>query len=81
MAKRLISGLFLLLLSGIAIAIEELKYRVIELLGILELGVYNPKIIAVVEVSGTLKQASSKGFISSATIPRAVSVAAIKKSA
>ena len=62
MAKRLILGLLLLLLSGITIAIEELKYRVIEVLGILGLGVYNPKILAGVEVSGTLKQASSKGF-------------------
>jgi len=43
MAKRLILGLLLLLLSGVAIAIEELKYRVIEQSGALELRVYNLK--------------------------------------
>ncbi len=66
MTKRLILGLFLLLLSGLftgtAMAIEEPKYRVIEQSGAFELRVYDPKIIAEVEVSGTQKEASRAGF-------------------
>lgn len=66
MAKQRVIGFFLLLFtglfSGLAMAIEEPKYRVIEQSGDFELRVYDPKIIAEVEVPGTLKQASSKGF-------------------
>ena len=66
MAKQLVIGFFLLLFtglfSGLAMAIEEPKYRVIEQSGDFKLRVYDPKIIAEVEVPGTLKQASSKGF-------------------
>jgi len=43
-------------------AIEEPKYRIIENTGAFELRVYDPKIIAEVEVQGTLKEASSAGF-------------------
>ena len=66
MTKRLTLGLFLLLLSGLftgtAMAIEEPKYRVIEQSGAFELRVYDPKIIAEVEVTGTQKEASRAGF-------------------
>lgn len=43
-------------------AIEQPNYRVIENSGAFELRVYDPMIIAQVEVSGSLKQASGKGF-------------------
>lgn len=43
-------------------AIEEPTYRVIETTEPFELRVYDPKIIAEVEVAGTLKQASNAGF-------------------
>lgn len=62
MIKRLFLGLFFLLFASSSMAIEKPKYRVIENAGAFELRVYDPKIIAEVEVSGTLKQASSKGF-------------------
>ena len=62
MIKRLILGLFFLLFTGSSMAIEEPKYRIIENTGAFELRVYDPKIIAEVEVQGTLKEASSAGF-------------------
>lgn len=62
MTKRLILGLFFLLFTGSSMAIEEPKYRVIENAGAFELRVYDPKIIAEVEVPGTQKEASSAGF-------------------
>ena len=62
MMIRLIFGLFFLLFAGSSMAIEEPKYRVIENSGAFELRVYDPKIIAEVEVSGTQREASSKGF-------------------
>lgn len=66
MRKHLIVGLLLLIFTGLfissAIAIEEPTYRVIEQADAFELRVYDPKIIAEVEVTGTLKQASNKGF-------------------
>lgn len=62
MIKRLIIGLFFLLMAANSMAIEEPKYRVIETSGTFELRVYDPKIIAEVEVSGNLKKASNKGF-------------------
>lgn len=62
MSERLILGLCFLLFSGPTMAIEEPNYRVIETTGTFELRVYDPKIIAEVEVPGTLKQASSTGF-------------------
>ncbi len=43
-------------------AIEEPKYSVIEKSGDFELREYEPKIIAEVEVSGTMKKASNAGF-------------------
>lgn len=66
MTKRLILSLVFLIVTGLftgsAMAIEEPKYRVIEQSGVFELRVYDPKIIAEVEVSGNLKKASNKGF-------------------
>jgi len=62
MIKRLIIGFCFLLMAGNSMAIEEPKYRVIETSGAFELRVYDPKIIAEVEVSGNLKKASNKGF-------------------
>lgn len=62
MLKRLLIGLCLFLITGTAVAIEEPKYRVIETSGEFELRVYDPKIIAEVEVTGSLKKASNKGF-------------------
>ena len=62
MIIRLIFGLFFLLFAGSSMAIEEPKYRVIENSGAFELRVYDPKIIAEVEVSSTQKEASNKGF-------------------
>lgn len=56
------TGLCFLLIAGNSMAIEEPKYRVIETIGNIELRVYDPKIIAEVEVSGDLKKASNKGF-------------------
>ena len=70
MVKLQFSRIFLLLFTGLlsilftvtAMAIEEAKYRVVEQAGEFEMRVYDPKIIAEVEVSGTLKEASSAGF-------------------
>jgi len=50
------------LFTGTAMAIEEPKYTVIEKSAQFELRRYEPKIIAEVEVSGDMKQASSQGF-------------------
>jgi len=50
------------LFTGTAMAIEEPKYTVIEKSDQFELRRYEPKIIAEVEVSGDMKQASSQGF-------------------
>lgn len=62
LSPSLLSILFLSVLSTSAAAIEEPIYRVIETSGNFELRVYDPKIIAEVEVTGSLKEASSKGF-------------------
>ena len=62
MLKRLIIGLCFFFVAGTAMAIEEPKYRIIETSGDFELRVYDPKIIAEVEVTGDLKKASNKGF-------------------
>ena len=62
MIKRVLIGLCFLLMAGNSMAIEEPKYRVIETSGNFELRVYDPKIIAEVEVTGNLKKASNKGF-------------------
>jgi len=62
MIKRIFFGILLLLMAGNSMAIEEPKYRVIEQAGGFELRVYDPKIIAEVEVSGNIKKASNKGF-------------------
>lgn len=56
-------GLLALLLTGTAMAaIEEPTYAVIEKSGAFELRAYQPKIIAEVLVSGSMKQASNAGF-------------------
>jgi effector-binding domain-containing protein len=47
---------------GTAMAIEEPKYTVIEQSKPFELRSYEPKIIAEVEVSGDMKEASNRGF-------------------
>jgi hypothetical protein len=54
----LIFGLF----AGMTIAIEEPKYTVIKKSDDIELRSYEPKIIAEVQIEGTMKQASTKGF-------------------
>ena len=51
-----------LLLSKSAMAIEEPKYTLIEKSASFELRSYEPKIIAEVEVSGSMDEASSRGF-------------------
>ncbi len=52
----------LFLFSGQSIAIEEPQYTVTEKSGKLELRSYEPKIIAEVEVDGSMDSASSRGF-------------------
>ena len=54
--------LILSFFSGAAMAIEEPKYELMEKSGPLELRHYLPLIVAEVEVSGNLNEASSKGF-------------------
>lgn len=59
----LLLGLITLFYTGASMAaIEEPTYSVIEKSGPYELRAYEPKIIAEVEVSGTMKQASNRGF-------------------
>lgn len=56
-------GIITLFYTGATMAaIEEPTYAVIEKSGPYELRAYEPKIIAEVEVSGTMKQASNRGF-------------------
>lgn len=59
---QLLIVLCLLLFTGVSMAIEEPKYKVIKSAGAFELRVYDPKIIAEIEVTGSLKKASNKGF-------------------
>jgi len=59
----LLLGLITLFSTGATMAaIEEPTYSVIETSGPYELRAYESKIIAEVEVSGTMKQASNRGF-------------------
>jgi len=51
-----------ILTSGAVMAIEEPKYKVIEESEPFELRAYQPKIIAEVDVSGDMDEASGKGF-------------------
>ena len=61
--KRLLLGLFALLLSGVTMAaIEEPTYTVTEKAGAFELRAYKPKILAETLVSGSMDQASNAGF-------------------
>lgn len=53
---------FLLFISGAAMAVEEPKYNLIEKADAYELRAYQPQIIAEVLVDGDLDSASSKGF-------------------
>jgi hypothetical protein len=62
MITRLFVGVFVLLVAGSAMAIEEPKYTVIEKSGAFELRAYSPKIVAETRVSGSLDKASSAGF-------------------
>lgn len=62
MITRLFFGVFVLLVAGSAMAIEEPKYTVIEKSGAFELRAYSPKIVAETRVSGSLDKASSAGF-------------------
>ena len=61
--SALLLGLLSTLYTGASMAaIEEPTYSVIEKSGPYELRAYEPKIIAEVEVSGNMKQASNRGF-------------------
>ncbi|WP_226702413.1 SOUL family heme-binding protein [Microbulbifer elongatus] len=59
---RGVLGLLLALLAGCAMAIEEPAYTVTEQAAPFELRSYQPKIVAEVVVSGSMDEASSKGF-------------------
>lgn len=52
----------LILFSGVIMAIEEPEYSVLESDGAFELRLYKPMLIAQVTVTGSMKQASNKGF-------------------
>ncbi|PWQ93370.1 SOUL family heme-binding protein [Leucothrix arctica] len=61
--SALVVGLISILYTGASMAaIEGPAFTLIEKSGAFELREYEPKIIAEVEVSGTMKQASNKGF-------------------
>jgi len=61
--KLLQTGLVgMIFFSGVAMAIEEPKYAVLEQSGPFELRAYEPKIIAEVKVKGDMSEASSAGF-------------------
>jgi SOUL heme-binding protein len=62
MLLRLFSFIFFLSLSGVAMAIEEPKYDVIEKSEAFELRAYKPMIVAEAFVDGDLDEATSKGF-------------------
>lgn len=57
-----IIGPFLFLVAGLAMATEEPKYELLEKKENFELRAYETKIIAEVEISGSLYNASGKGF-------------------
>ena len=61
--KLLQTGLVgMIFFSGVAMAIEEPKYAVLEQSGPFEIRAYEPKIIAEVKVKGDMSEASSAGF-------------------
>jgi len=62
MLKHQALVLLALLYTGVAMAVEEPEYIVIEKSGDLELRTYRPMVVAETIVSGSLDQASSKGF-------------------
>ena len=62
MKTRLFFGLFILVNSGFAMAIEEPEYTLIEKSEAFELRSYSPKIVAETMVSGSLDNASRAGF-------------------
>lgn len=59
---RVLLGLVLSLFAGIAMAIEEPEYAIIEQSKPFELRAYKPKIVAEVQVTGSMDEASGKGF-------------------
>ncbi|WP_067104472.1 MULTISPECIES: heme-binding protein [Microbulbifer] len=59
---RVLLGLLLSLCTGIAMAIEEPEYAVIEQSKPFELRAYQPKIVAEVQVTGSMDEASGRGF-------------------
>lgn len=60
--KHFFFSIVILLFAGLAMAIEEPKYTVLEQSDAFELRAYNPKIVAETWVSGDLDDASSAGF-------------------
>jgi len=61
--STMLVGLITIFFTGATMAaIEEPTYSVIEKSGAFELRAYEPKIIAEVTVSGSMKQASNRGF-------------------
>ncbi|KUJ84191.1 heme-binding protein [Microbulbifer sp. ZGT114] len=62
MFMRVLLGLLLSLCTGIAMAIEEPEYAVIEQSKPFELRAYQPKIVAEVQVTGSMDEASGRGF-------------------
>lgn len=60
--QQLMFGLLMFIFSGIAMAVEEPKYSVIEQSGDIELRAYLPKIVAQTVVDGDMDTASSAGF-------------------
>lgn len=59
---RLLIILFLLFMSPASKAIEEPKYKLIEAQGKFELRGYEPRVVAYVTASGSMKKASNRGF-------------------
>lgn len=62
MLKRVLSAIFLLSFSGVAMAYEEPKYDVLEKSDAFELRAYKPIIVAEALVEGSMDEASNKGF-------------------
>lgn len=60
--KSLFAALLLITFSGIAMAIEEPSYTVLEQAGDFELRAYAPMIVAETIVSGAMDDASNQGF-------------------
>lgn len=60
--RHLVWGLCGLLIAGLAMAIEEPKFTVVEKSGDFELRAYAPRVVAETLVDGSLNDASSAGF-------------------